>query len=467
MLKGLRSMLDQTKAYDVVVIGSGSGGTIVESALYQGLRVAWVDKGPLGGTCINVGCIPSKMLTVPADHIMQIREAARLGITADVHEVDFPAMMEHARRPRERNRQHMRAALERADGLDFYKTAAHFVDTHTLQAGDQRIKGDKIFVVAGARPTIPPVAGLDQVPFLTNDTVFDLEERPESMVIIGGGYIACELGHFFSAVGTDITLLQRNEHLVPGEEPEISELLLRKLSERMRVMTATEAIAVHPGDRGYIVVGKDRQTGEQREVSGARILVAAGRTSNADLLQVANAGIETDTQGYIVANPYLQTNVKNLWALGDVIGKHMFKHSANREAAIAWHNSQHSHQTPMDYSAVPHAVFSYPQIAAVGLTERVARQEFNVLVGRTQYDAVAYGRALAEEEGFAKAVVDADSGKILGFHIIGPYAAILIQEVVNAMASGQHVGELRQGLHIHPALPELVLRTLSHLEDAS
>jgi dihydrolipoamide dehydrogenase len=178
---------------------------------------------------------------------------------------------------------------------------------------------------------------------------------------------------------------------------------------------------------------------------------------------VANAGIETDARSYIVANPYLQTNVKNIWALGDAIGKHMFKHTANREAGIAWHNSQHSHQTAMDYSAVPHAVFSYPQIAAVGLTEAAARQEHKVLVGRAKYNDVAYGMALVEEDGFAKAVVDADSGKILGFHIIGPYAAVLIQEVINAMANGQRAGELTRGMHIHPALPELIVTTLGNL----
>lgn len=463
MRKGLLRMLSKVKSYDVIVIGSGSGGTIVDAALNQGLRVAWVDKGPVGGTCINVGCVPSKILVVPANHIVEIHEARKLGIEAELGEVDFAAIMERARRPRGRTQQHIRGAVEDVDALDFYETETYFVDSHTLQVGEMRIQGDKIFIVAGARPAIPPVEGLDEIPYLTNDTVFDLNERPESLVIIGGGYIACELGHFFSAVGADVTIVQRNARLIPEEEPEISDLLLRKMSERMRILTATEAVAVHPEGRGYTVVGENRRTGERLEVTGTHVLVATGRTSNADLLRVADAGIETDARGYIVANAYLQTNVKNVWALGDIIGKYMFKHTANREASLAWHNSQHPHQAPMDYGAVPHAVFAYPEIASVGMTEAEARQGHNILVGKAMYDDVAYGIALVEREGFAKAIVNADSRELLGFHIVGPYAAILIQEVVNAMAAGDAIGQVRQGIHIHPALPELILTTLSNL----
>jgi mycothione reductase len=458
-------MLGRTK-YDVIVIGSGSGGSIVEAALNQGLGVAWVDKGPLGGTCANVGCIPSKMLTVPADQILEIREASRLGIEADIRQIDFEAIMERMRRPRAHTQHHMREAIGHVDGLGFYEVEAHFVNPRTLQVGDRRIRGDRFYLVAGARPAIPAVPGLEKVDYLTNDNVFDLQERPDSMVIIGGGYIACELGHFFSAVGTDVTIMQRNERLVPGEEPEISQLLLNKMSERMNVLTSTEAIGVKQQDGMYIVVGQDRRTGQQVQAAGQHILVAAGRTSNADLLQVREAGIETDSRGYIRVNEYLETNVPKIWAFGDIIGKHMFKHTANREAMIAWHNSQNGHRVPMDYHAVPHAVFSYPQIASVGLTEQEAKQGHQVLVGRARYDDVAYGMALVERDGFAKAIVDAESQAILGFHIIGPHAAILIQEVVNAMASGQPAGELGRGMHTHPALPELVLSTLGNLSAA-
>ena len=456
-------MPGKIKTYDVIVIGSGSGGSIVDAALGQGLSVALIDKGPLGGTCANVGCIPSKMLTVPADRIVEIREAGKMGIVADVRQTDFTAIMERMRRPRAHTQHQMREALRHAHDLDFYEAEGHFADAHTLQVGKQRIRGHQIFVVAGARPEIPPASGLDQVDYLTNDSVFDLHEQPSSMVIIGGGYIACELGHFFAAVGTEVTIVQRNERLVPAEEPEISQLLQQKMSERMRILTSTEVVAVQQDRRGIVVVGEDRHAGAPVQISGQRILVAAGRRSNADQLQVVNAGIETDPRGYIQVNEYLETNVPNIWAFGDATGKHMFKHTANREAVIAWHNSQHGHKVPMDYRAVPHAVFTYPQIASVGLTEAAARVDRDVLVGRARYDDVAYGMALVEEDGFAKAVVDAENEEILGFHIIGPHAAILIQEVVNAMATGSPAVELGRGLHTHPALSELVLSALNNL----
>jgi mycothione reductase len=215
-------MHSDVKTYDVVVIGSGSGQMIVDAALRQGLKVALVEKGALGGTCANVGCIPSKMLITPADRVMEIQEAQKLGIRAEIQAIDFRAIMERMRRLRDEELDEMRESVGRTENLDFYPIEGYFVDDHTLEVGGTRIRGEKVFIVAGARPLIPPVPGLDQVDYLTSDTVFDLEERPDNMIIMGGGYIACELGHFFSAMGTDVTIVGRNERLVPGEEPEIS-----------------------------------------------------------------------------------------------------------------------------------------------------------------------------------------------------------------------------------------------------
>jgi dihydrolipoamide dehydrogenase len=217
------------------------------------------------------------------------------------------------------------------------------------------------------------------------------------------------------------------------------------------------------GGSGYVVVGRNRRTGEDTEFSGRHLLIATGRRSNADLLRVENAGIELDERGYIRVNEYLETNVPNIWAFGDVIGKQLFKHHANREAIVAWHNSRHDDKAPMDYRVSPHAVFTYPQIGSVGMTEEQAKREREILVGRARYNDVAYGVTLMEEDGFAKAIVDAESREILGFHIIGPHAPILLQEVVNAMASEGNIASVAIGMHVHPAMPELVMRTLNSL----
>jgi dihydrolipoamide dehydrogenase len=194
--------------------------------------------------------------------------------------------------------------------------------------------------------------------------------------------------------------------------------------------------------------------------------MAVGRRSNADTLKVENSGIETDKRGFIKVNRYLETSKKNIFAVGDANGQQMFTHVANREAVIVGHNAFHDARLEMDYSAAPHAIYSHPQIASVGLTEENAKKGHKIVVGRAKYSDVAKGEAMIEMDGFAKAIVEKETEKILGFHIIGPYAPVLIQEVVNAMASGGHSGEIEQGLHIHPALSELIPATLGHLEEA-
>ncbi len=458
-------MPKKIKEYDVIVVGSGSGTRIVDNALGHGMRVALVDRGPLGGTCMMVGCIPSKKLIFPADRVMEAREAEKLGLEVDIRHIDFGSIMERMRRGVREGQEKVRAGIEAAADLDFYEMEGHFVDKYTLQVGDERIRGDHIFLVSGARPLIPPIEGLEDVPYLTNESVLELTERPESLLIVGGGYIGTEYGHFFAAMGTQVTIVQRNEHLVPEEEPEISELLKKKMAERMDVHTNTEAVQVHEDEDGISVVCKNVQSGEEQTLNAERIMIAAGRTSNADLLQVENAGIETDERNYIRVDEYLETNVENVWALGDATGKHMFKHVANREAAVVWHNFAHDHRVPMDYGAVPHAVFSHPQIASVGLTEEQARGQFDILVGRADYGDVAKGEAMMETDSFAKAIVEQESGRILGFHIIGPYAPMLIQEVIDAMADEGTVGDIARPMHIHPAMTELIPATFSNLRE--
>jgi mycothione reductase len=462
MVKKWRSDM---KKYDVIVIGSGCGMNIVNEALAHGLAVALVDKGPLGGTCPNLGCIPSKMLIFAADRIAEIQEAKKLGIEAEIRKIDFNFIMERMRKSISENQEHMRHGISQAESLGFYEGEGHFTDEYTLKVNDEQIKGDKIFIASGSRPLIPPIKGLESLDYLTNETVLQLKERPESLIIIGGGYIAVEYGHFFAAMGTRVTIIEMADRLVLAEEPEISELLKKELSRRLNVYTDIQAEAVKRTGRDATVVVNDLKNSGKKEFTAQKILVAVGRRSNADLLKVENTGVEVDRRGFIKVNEYLETTKKNIFAVGDANGQQMFTHVANQEAVVAAHNAIHGSKLKMDYSAAPHAVYSHPQIASVGLTEENSRKTHKVLVGKARYSDVAQGEAMMEENGFAKAVVEVNSKKILGFHIIGPYAPILIQEVINVMASAGNVNHLQAGMHIHPALPELILETLGNLEE--
>ena len=450
------------KNYDAIVIGTGCGAIISDEATAHGLKTALIDKGPLiGGTCLNWGCIPSKQLIYPADRIVEIEESGRLGITAEVKNIDFNAIMRRVRRSRKESQAHLREGLKQAENLDFYEGEAYFVADYTLEVNGEKLKGKNIFIASGSRPFIPPIKGLENIDYLTNESSLELKERPDSLVIIGGGYIAVEYGHFFAAMGTKVTILEMADRLVLSEEPEIAELLKKKLSRRMVVYTGAQAGEVRASKNGVTVITKDRQSGGERRFTAQRIMMAVGRMSNADVLKVENTGVDLDGRGFIKVNEHMETSRKNIYAVGDANGQQMFTHMANREAAIAAHNVLHGDTMAVDYSAVPHAVYSHPQIASVGLREEEARKDHEIIVGRTSYYDVAKGEAMMEKDGFAKAIVEKGTDKILGFHIIGPYAPELIQEVVNAMQSGGGAGELNEGIHIHPALSELIPMTVN------
>lgn len=449
--------------YDVIVIGSGAGMAIVENALSAGLRTALVDKGPAGGTCLNVGCIPSKMLTSVADRVMEIREAERFGIQAQIEAIDFARVMKEMREAVVPEHRQIHEAIKAQERLDYFEGTGRFVGEHELEVNDRTIRGEKIFIASGSRPLIPPIEGLERIDYLTNETLLGLEALPASMVIIGGGYIAAEYGHFFSAMGSEVTIVQKGPRLVPTEEPEISEILAFDLAKRLTIHTDAEVVSASPSEAGCSLEMKQGKGGERIALSAERVLVAAGRKSNADLLEVENGGIQTDAMGYIRTDQHLQTNRKGIWAIGDANGRQMFTHTANAEADVVWENAINGDHEAMDYDTVPRAVFTYPPIGAVGLTAREAGRVHEILVGTARYSDVAKGSAIREDRGLAKVVLEKENLRLLGFHIIGAHAPILIQEVANAIAIGGQLGALFSGQHIHPALTELIPRTFSNL----
>jgi mycothione reductase len=446
--------------YDVLVIGSGSGMSIADGALNRGMKVAVVESGPLGGTCLNRGCIPSKNVIYPADVINIIKDAAKLGIKAKIEEIDFGYIMERSRSSIAEDVGHMEEAVKRVENLTMYREVGEFVSDYTMKAGDESFSGEYVFIVSGARPFIPPIKGIEEAGYITSQTVWDLTERPESLVIVGGGFVAVEFAHFFSSVGTEVTVLSRSPRLIKQGEPEISELLEKTMRRSMRVHTDVEAIEARVEGGKKVVRARNRETEIVNEFEAEDIILAAGRRSNADLLKPERTGVDLDSRGYIVVNEHLETSKPRIWAFGDAIGRHMFKHVANYETGIAWNNFIGERKLAVDYSAVPYAVFSYPQIASVGMTEEEARGKgYDILLGHYDYRNTAKGVAMGVEEGFVKVIVEDKSYRILGGHIIGPYAPIMMQEIINAMNTEDGtVSSIQNSMYIHPATPEVVQR---------
>jgi len=452
--------------FDVLVIGTGSGMLVASAAVENGFKTAVVDFGAMGGTCINRGCVPSKMLLYPADVTTIIRGAEKIGVNASVDSIDFSNIMTRMRTLVNEDSGSQAIAVEATPDLKWFKDQGEFIGDYTMQVGGQTITAEMIFIVSGARAGVPKVKGIENVDYLTSDSVLELKSPPKKLIILGGGYIGVEYGHFFSGLGTETTIIQRPLRILPDEEPEISELLKLELQKRMQIFTGFEAVEIKQEGNAKTVVARNRADGSTQEFTAEALLVATGRVPNSDLLKPERTGVKLDERGYVKVNEYLETNMKNIWAFGDAIGKEMFKHVANYEAGIAWHNAVHDHKAKVDYSATPHAVFSYPQVASVGLKEAEAVQQgYKILVGTALFKDTAMGAAMGMPEGFAKVIVEEHTGKILGGHIVGPEASILIQEIVNAMATeNKSYAPIVQAMHIHPAMAEVVQQAFGNLK---
>jgi len=437
------------KEYDLISIGTGSAMNIVSAMVQENprMKVAVIDKDEPGGICLTRGCIPSKMLLYPAELIRTIGRAGEFGIDIDIKKIDFERVMERMRTLIYKDINMIRQGLSQSRNIDYYPAVAEFIGPYTLKVGDETIKSKMIFLCTGSKPIIPPIKGLEEAGYLTSDTVLEMQRLRESMAIVGGGYIAAEYGHFFSAMGSKVTVIGRNPQFLKQEEPEVSALAKRELEKHMTILTNHEVREVERTSVGKKrLIAIDRRSGEEVPITADEVLVATGRGTNSDVLHPEKAGIETDKRGWIIVDEYLETSQPNIWAFGDANGRHLFKH---------------------DYHAIPHAVFTYPEIGSVGLGEKEAVEkhgEESVLIGMHRYEDTAKGEAMGVKDYFVKVIVEKGTMKILGAHIIGPHASVLIQETIDLMYTHERsAGPIVNGMHIHPALNEVVERAFRSL----
>ncbi len=454
--------------YDLVVLGAGSGNTIVDDR-FSDRRVAIVERDRYGGTCLNRGCIPSKMLVLPADLADDAADGARVQLHTRFDGVDWPALRD---RVFGRLDSIADAGREYRDGLPFVDAlmgSARFTGPKSLRVdladgGTADLTADQIVIATGSRPVVPDIPGLADVDPYTSDDVMRIDELPRRLGILGGGYVGCELAHVFAAFGSEVVQVEAEDALLAAQDDDVARVFTQQARKRWDVRLGTKLTEVNRTDDGIVL---HLDNGETATVDA--VLVAIGRRTNNDQLGLAGTGIEVDSRNRIVVDEYQRAGVDGVWALGDASSPQPLKHVANQDARVVQHNLLHPDaMVESDHSHVPYAVFSSPQVAAVGLTERAARARgIDVAVGVTEYSSTAWGWALHDEESgdFCKVIAERSTGLLVGAHLVGPQAATLIQPLIQAMTYGRPVQGLARGQYwIHPAPTEVVENTLLAVE---
>ncbi|MFI5044287.1 MAG: mycothione reductase [Acidimicrobiales bacterium] len=458
---------------DLLIIGSGSGNSILTPE-YEGLRVGMVERWTWGGTCLNRGCIPSKMLVLPADRVVEAEESAQIGIDLGLVGVDWPAIRDRIFGRIDPIAESGRKYRVGQDHVEVFEGDARFTGPKSVRVNGDEISAERFVLAAGARPTIPDIPGLADTPYETSDTVMRIDALPERVVIIGGGFIAAELGHVFSGLGSHVSIVHRGHQMLRHEDVDISQRFTEEFARRVDVHLDANVTRVDHRDGEFTVEIRcphDCDLKVEPESGGLvtetlradLLLVTTGRTSNARELGVEAAGVRLDDNGYVITDDYLRTTAPDIWALGDIRNPLQLKHLANAEARVMSHNLLHPYDLRMvDERVVPHAVFSHPQVGSVGVREvDVQASGAPYVVGRYDYAGTAYGWALDDVTSFAKVIVDPQSLQLLGGHVIGPQAATLLQQLVQAMAFEIPVDRLARGqLWTHPGLAEVLENAL-------
>lgn len=435
--------------YDVIVIGSGGGSKITRPAADLGYRVAIIEKGKLGGTCLNHGCIPSKMLIHSADIMEAIETSERFGIeTSPKVAVDFEGIVRRVTRTIESESRSIPKLYSAHKNIDLYRGHARFVDAHTIEVGKKLLTAPKIFIAVGARPKIPNIEGLSQTPYMTYYEALRNRELPKRLIVLGGGYIATELGYFYGMMGSKVDFIVRSE-MLRGEDRDVRNEFAKEFGQRFDLHFGKEPTKIeHKRGLFHVKLG-------EKTLKSEALFVAAGVEPATGDLGLEKAGIKVEG-GFIKVDDRLETNVKGVFAFGDCIGHHFFRHSANYQGEYLFKTLfQKQRRRPLAMPPVPHAVFTNPQIGSIGKREDDLKKGTYV-VGKVNYSQSGMGMALHSEAGFVKLLFDRRTKRLIGAHIIGPEASNMIHMAIAYMQMHATLDDLLSTIYIHPALPELI-----------
>ncbi|MDR3069997.1 MAG: mycothione reductase, partial [Propionibacteriaceae bacterium] len=456
--------------FDFCVIGSGSGTSVVGS-LPKSSSIALVDdNGHFGGTCLNSGCIPTKMFAYPADLAANVRTAAHLGLHASGIELDWGEVRERVFGRLDSLSENGLEEYLASSNVTVFRRTGVFTGPKQLRVGDEEITADVFVLAAGSRPRIPELHGAANPVIAshlhTTDDIMRLPELPKRLVIAGGGAVAAEMAHIFAAFGSAVTLVHRGERLLAHADEEVSEQFAKELAESV-TLRLRQQITGFSASKGKITVETLDEDGIDYGYEGDQVLLALGRIPNGDLLNVEAAGVELDAAGRVVVDEYQRTKAPGVYALGDISSPKQLKHFANAQARVVSHNIEHpKRRIKLDSRCVPQAVFSRPQVAWVGLTEaEAATADMPYVSAVRPYRSTAHGWAMGDDGHFVKLLANPKTKKLIGAHIIGPDASNLLQPLTQIMSLEIDVRKAARGQYwIHPALSEVVENALLDLD---
>ena len=446
--------------YDLIVIGGGAAGLVAATgAAVLGAKTALIEKNKLGGDCTWYGCIPSKSLLKSAQVFSIAKRFKEFGISAGTQNTYDPSLvMSHVREVVKKISTHHPAEVFEKKGIKVFFGTPKFLDPNTIELKGQKISAKRFIIASGSHPMVPPVEGLKDISYLTDENVFDLEALSKSLAVLGGGPIGMELSLAFARLGVEVSIIEMFDRLMVREDKEIADVLIDEFkTEGIKIYTGKKAIRFSK-DSGMVSITLEDKDKKQSAVKAENVLVAVGRAANVEGLDLERAGVKYSNKG-VEVDAALRTSAKNIYACGDVAGPYQFSHMAEYQAVIAVGNALFPFKRKVDYSAVPWCTFTDPEVARVGLTEDEARAKFkDIKVYRSPYSGNDRAVTDIEEKGLAKVITD-KKGYILGAHIVGANAGEIIHEYVLAKASKLKIGNLSSAIHIYPTLAQVVKRS--------
>jgi pyruvate/2-oxoglutarate dehydrogenase complex dihydrolipoamide dehydrogenase (E3) component len=454
------------KKFDAIVIGTGqSGPPLADRMSREGMKVAVIERGRFGGTCVNTGCIPTKALVASARAIHVAKRAAEFGVVIDGGiSIDMRKVNERMKKISGKSNRGVEKWLEGLNNVSVYRGHARFVGAKTVEVGGESLESDRIFLNVGARPSVPEVKGLDGVDHLTSSSMMKVDFLPEHLIVIGGSYIGLEFGQMYRRFGSEVTIIQRGPRLIPREDDDVSDAI-RQIVEKEGIRVRTDAACMTVERRKEGIAASVTCSDGEPEVIGSHLLLAVGRTPNTGDLGLDTAGVKMDDKGYVEVDDQLRTNVPGIWAMGDCNGRGAFTHTSYNDYEIVAANLFDNDPRRLSERILCYGLFIDPPLGRVGMTEREARRSGRrVLIGKRPMTGVGRAVERSETQGFMKVLVDADSKEILGAAILGIEGDEVIHLFVDVMNARAPYTAISRAMHIHPTVAELVPTMLQGLE---